>query len=118
VGPARLDLSGSPELLHRAVENVIRNALAHSPEGGKVTVFANKTGSALTINIVDHGPGVPEAEKLRLLEPFVRLPSASGHRGSGLGLAIAARAIAAHGGTVELIDNDPSGLCVRFVLPY
>jgi two-component system OmpR family sensor kinase len=118
VGPARLDLSGSHELLHRAIENVIRNALAYSPDGGQVTVRASKTAQALTISILDHGPGVPEAERLRLLEPFVRLPNTAGRSGSGLGLAIAARAIAAHGGSVELTENDPQGLSVRFVLPY
>jgi two-component system OmpR family sensor kinase len=117
-GPARLDLVGSHELLHRAVENVIRNALAHSPDGGQVKVLATKTGFGLTIAILDHGPGVPETERARLLGPFMRLANASGPGGSGLGLAIASRAIAAHGGTVELSANEPQGLCVRFVLPH
>ena len=116
-GPARLELSGSAELLHRAIENVIRNALAHSPENGKVVVLARKDGTAMTIEIMDQGPGVPDREKRRLLEPFVRLQKHSGHIGSGLGLAIAARAIAAHDGTIELTDTEPNGLCVRLVLP-
>ena len=117
-GPARLQLSGSTELLHRAIENVIRNALAHSPEGGQVTVRARKGEKGLTIEIADQGPGVPDTEKRRLFEPFTRLQNSAGHGGSGLGLAIAARAVAAHDGTIALIDNVPRGLCVRLVLPY
>lgn len=117
-GPARLELSGSAELLHRAIENVIRNALAHSPENGQVTVSARKGAAAMVVEIADQGPGVPDTEKRRLFEPFIRLHNPSSHVGSGLGLAIAARAVAAHDGTVDLIDNQPRGLCVRLVLPY
>lgn len=116
-GPARLELSGSAELLHRAIENVIRNALIHSPEGGRVTVMAAKAGTAMTINIADQGQGVPDQEKRRLFKPFIRLHNPPGHSGSGLGLAIAARAIVAHDGTIDLFDNEPCGLCVRIVLP-
>lgn len=116
-GPARLELVGSAELLHRAIENVTRNALAYSPKGGKVAVFAKKVGASITIDITDQGPGVPDQDKRRLLEPFIRLQNASGPGGSGLGLAIAARAVAAHEGTIELMDNEPRGLRVRLVLP-
>ncbi|MDP3961528.1 MAG: ATP-binding protein [Pseudorhodobacter sp.] len=117
-GPARLEFSGIAELLHRAIKNVIRNALAHSPEGGKVTVFAKKDGTDMTIDIADQGPGVPDKEKRRIFDPFIRLHTPSGQGGSGLGLAIASRAIAAHDGNIELIDNEPCGLRVRLVLPY
>lgn len=117
-GAARLDLTGSTELLQRAIENVIRNALAHSPEGGQVLVHARKGAKSVTIEISDQGPGVPDSEKRRLFQPFVRLPTSSGHGGSGLGLAIAASAVAAHDGSIELADNAPCGLRVRIVLPY
>lgn len=116
-GPPRLPLKGSAELLHRAIENLIRNALAHSPNDADVTVSARLTETALQIDIADQGPGVPQAERSRLLEPFFKLPGPSAKAGTGLGLAIAARAMAAHDGSIELLDNAPNGLLVRIVLP-
>lgn len=116
-GPSRLPMTGSAELLHRAIENVIRNALAHSPDGAVVAVSARSSGQTLIIDIADQGPGVPQTERSRLFEPFYKLPSTSAKAGTGLGLAIAARAIAAHGGGIELLENATDGLLVRFNLP-
>lgn len=116
-GPSRLPLIGSAELLHRAIENVIRNALAHSPDGATVHVSARTGGPFATIDIADQGPGVPQAERSRLFEPFYKLPGPSAKAGTGLGLAIAARAVSAHGGTIELLDNPSGGLLVRLNLP-
>lgn len=117
-GPPRLPLTGSAELLHRAIENVVRNALAHSPDGAVVAVSARTSGHTLTIDIADQGSGVPQTEKSRLFQPFYKLPSPSAQAGTGLGLAIAARAIAAHGGSIELLDAASDGLLVRFNFPY
>lgn len=103
--------------MHRAIENVIRNALAHSPDGAVVAVSARSSGQTLIIDIADQGPGVPQTERSRLFEPFYKLPSTSAKAGTGLGLAIAARAIAAHGGGIELLENATDGLLVRFNLP-
>jgi two-component system OmpR family sensor kinase len=116
-GPPHLPLTGSAELLHRAIENVIRNALAHSPDGAEVAVVARVTGAEVTIDIADQGPGVPRAERSRLFVPFFKLPGPSAKAGTGLGLAIAARAVAAHDGSIELLDNDSGGLRVRLNLP-
>lgn len=116
-GPENLELAGTAELLHRALENVIRNALSHSPEGGRVSVQAVAGSEGLRIDISDEGPGVPDADKPRILEPFFRLSDVAATGGTGLGLAIAARAVAAHCGTIDLYDNVPHGLCVRVSLP-
>ena len=116
-GPPRLPLTGSAERLYRAIENVIRNALAHSPDGGQVAVSVRADGNMMVIDIADQGPGVPQADRSRLIEPFFKLPGPSPNAGSGLGLAIAARAIAAHGGSIELLGNVPNGLLVRIMLP-
>ena len=116
-GPENLELAGTAELLHRALENVIRNALSHSPDGGHVSVQATTGSEGLRIDISDEGPGVPDADKPRILEPFFRLSDVAATGGTGLGLAIAARAIAAHGGTIDLFDNVPRGLRVRVILP-
>lgn len=115
-GPASLPLSGNPELLHRAFENVIRNALAHSPSGKPVTLRVRAETNAVTVDITDEGPGVPALQKQRLFEPFFRLPNSGSRQGTGLGLAIAARAFAVHDGKIELIDNAPTGLTVRMKL--
>jgi signal transduction histidine kinase len=117
-GPARLPLTGSAELLHRAIENVIRNALAHSPKGAEVAVSARVSGATLTLDIADQGPGVPQPDRSRLFEPFYKLPGPSAKAGTGLGLAIAARAVSAHGGSIELLETPSAGLLVRLNLPF
>lgn len=116
-GPASLPLMGNAELLHRALENVIRNALFHSPDGSTVEVQTNVEANRLNIYISDQGPGVPDVDKRRLFEPFFRPTKASSTVGTGLGLAISARAVASHGGMIDLLDNLPQGLRVRIALP-
>ena len=78
---------------------------------------ARTSGPTLTIDIADQGPGVPQAERSRLFEPFYKLPGPLAKAGTGLGLAIAARAIAAHGGSIEFLDAASGGLLVRLNLP-
>jgi len=116
-GPGQLDVTGNAELLHRALENVIRNALAHSPDRSKVLVSARAEGTILTIDVADQGIGVADADKAHMLDPFVKLTNPARQGGTGLGLAIADRAIALHGGNIRLLDNVPRGLLVRITLP-
>lgn len=115
-GPARAKILGNAELLHRAIENVIRNALAHSPNGGSVQVQVRREASTLVLDVLDQGSGVSDSEKSRLFKPFVRIQKSGQREGSGLGLAIAASAVAAHGGSIAAIDNIPNGLVVRIAL--
>ncbi len=113
-------LTGDAALLHSAVENVLRNALRHTGTGTTVEVSLRKERSSdCTIDIRDHGPGIP-ADKLKdIFEPFVRLDEArSSHNGgSGLGLAIARRAVERHGGTIEAGNLATGGLRMRIHLP-
>jgi signal transduction histidine kinase len=122
----RLLVSGDPELLRSAFENIIRNAVRYSPLGALVAVEARRSpaagasGENVTITVRDRGPGVPEKELGSIFEPFYRVDAAREHRsagGEGLGLAIAARAVALHGGSVTAHNAPGGGLMVRVELP-
>ena len=108
-------VSGFAEALTSAIENIVRNAVRHSPPNEKVTVrVAGENGVAL-VEISDQGKGVPEDELDRLFEPFFRTRSAaadSSKPGTGLGLAIAARAIKLNGGNVVASNREGGGLRV------
>ena len=118
-GCGEVCVKGRPELLHRALENVMRNALRHTPEGGKVTVevHLDADGNALRLAVLDQGPGVPEQELGTIFEPFFRGGGSKYADGHGLGLAIAQRVIEAHGGTIRASNRMDGGLCVEIVLP-
>ena len=97
----------STGLLHRALENVLRNALRHSPESGEITVALAARGAGFCIEIRDQGPGLPEAELSRVFEPFYRADEARtpGESGFGLGLSIARRAVRLHGGEISATNT-------------
>jgi two-component system OmpR family sensor kinase len=106
--PETLLLKGNPELLHRAVENVVRNAVKYTAQGSEVLVRLEQKAGVATLQVTDRGPGIPEAELGRIFEPFYRLGN-DGEKGFGLGLAIAQLAVQAHGGTIRAA-NTGSGL--------
>lgn len=111
---------GNAELLHRAIENVIRNAVKHTPEGGSVIVDARLDAQErnLYLSVTDQGPGIPEGDLREIFEPFFRgkemINSTDGH---GLGLAISRRVAEAHGGSIHASNLTGGGLCVEIVLP-
>lgn len=114
-------IRGRAELIYRAVENVIRNAVRHTPVNGTVAVAARVEGSGplLSIEVLDHGPGVPQEELSAIFEPFFRGGNrkSGAQKGYGLGLAIAQRAVVAHGGTIGAQNLPDRGFCVRIELP-
>jgi len=110
--PIRLRLQGNRHLLAQALANLLDNAIKYTPPGGRVTLSAQH-GPVITV--ADTGPGIPETERDRVLERFVRL---DGHRstpGNGLGLSLVNAVAKLHGATLRLEDNHP-GLRVSLVL--
>ena len=113
-------VTGQPELLARAVENVVRNAVKHSPDGASVQVHIalHDDGQQLRIAVLDRGPGVPHADLASIFEPFFRASNTQhGTDGHGLGLAIARHVIGAHGGRIAASLRTGGGLCVEMLLP-
>jgi signal transduction histidine kinase len=109
---------GNEELLRRAIENVVRNAIRYSPKESLVEIaITNKSGTA-RIEVRDEGPGVPPELCAKLFEPFFRVEKARDtlRGGTGLGLSIASRAIQLHHGTITAENADP-GLRVSMSLP-
>jgi two-component system sensor histidine kinase CpxA len=108
-------------LIHRAIENIVRNALHYSPPDHKVLISLhyNDIRTRVYIDIKDHGPGVPEDQLEKIFNPFYRVDTSRTKKtgGYGLGLAIAARAISMHEGTIDARNNPEGGLLVRINLP-
>ncbi len=112
---------GSRELLHRAVENVIRNGLWYTAEDSEVevTLRIDGEGRAAVITVRDQGPGVPPDALDKLFRPFYRVAESRDRQsgGAGVGLAIAEQAVLLHGGSIAAANTEPSGLLVTIRLP-
>jgi signal transduction histidine kinase len=117
-GDADVLVTGQADLLGRAIENVVRNAIKHSPEGGEVQLQlrAQPDARQLCIRVLDRGPGVSPADLETIFQPFFRSSNA-GSDGHGLGLAIAQHVIQAHGGSIKATNRAGGGLCVEMILP-
>jgi signal transduction histidine kinase len=115
-----LVICGNRELIGQALANLLDNALKYgTPPGGnaaEVEVAARRIGDRVEISVADRGPGIPEAERSRVTERFVRLESARSRPGFGLGLSLAGAVARLHGGALRLEDNAP-GLKVTLTLP-
>lgn len=107
------------ELLHRAVENVVRNAVRHTEAGTTVdvTLTPDPANDAVVVSVADRGAGVAEEELEAIFEPFYRGRAGQPGRGFGLGLAIARRAVEAHGGSVCARNREGGGLVIEMSLP-
>ncbi|MBM4199398.1 MAG: hypothetical protein FJ198_06880, partial [Gammaproteobacteria bacterium] len=128
----QLNLIGDPYWISAAIENVVRNALKHTPQGSQVFVTLESAcrhdDSVAILVISDTGHGLSEPELARVFEPFFRgSKDGDGHAaslratGSGLGLAIAARVVQAHGGNIQAINlRDVEGVAqgLRIVLTW
>ena len=109
-----VSVTGDANLLTQMIANLVANALRHGPKGTTVTV--ELTGGAHPLGVVaDNGPGIPEADRARVFQRFVRLESSRTTPGSGLGLPLCAAIAELHGVRLELNDNNPGLRCeLRF----
>ena len=103
---------GSRERLHRAVSNLLDNAVKWSPDGGTVEVRV----ADAAVSVRDHGPGIADEDLAKVFDRFYRAPSARGLPGSGLGLAIVRQVAESHGGDVSAARADGGGTIVRLQL--
>jgi signal transduction histidine kinase len=104
-----------PLALKRALTNLIDNALQH---GGDAVISLERTAAGeISLEILDHGPGIDPARLEQVFEPFVQLSAEKSARGLGLGLAIARACVQAHGGELILENRPPAGLCAVLRLP-
>jgi signal transduction histidine kinase len=110
-------LRANRELIGQAMVNLLENAMKYAkPEDGstgRISIGLEKIDANVVITVADNGPGIPEADRIRVLERFVRLEKSRSEQGSGLGLALVNAVARLHGGRFRIEDNSPG---VRAVL--
>lgn len=119
-------IHGNRELISQALANLVENAIKYGqpvaprPDGGvkspDILIEAHREGDNVLLSVTDHGPGIPEADRERAVERFVRLEASRTQPGSGLGLSLASAVATLHGGDLRLADSQP-GLRVTLVIP-
>jgi len=112
-------VNGQGELLQRAIENVVRNALKYGPQGGIVSIglYLNPRTAEAVLEIEDQGKGVPDDELEHIFKPFVRGSHTAMIEGHGIGLALTKHIIEAHGGFIKAVNLHPTGFMLRIHLP-
>ncbi len=122
--PAAAPVRGNRELVSQALANLVDNAIKYAGpqssringEAAEIVVGAGADGERITLTVADRGPGIPEADRGRVVERFVRLEQSRSEPGSGLGLSLASAIARLHGGELKLEDNHP-GLKSIIALP-
>ena len=116
--PAELYAEADPELLGRAVSNLVRNALRYAGDAGPITIIGEAREARVHLIVADRGPGVPEAALQQIFDPFFRLDPARTREtgGVGLGLAIVQTCVQSCGGHVSAANREGGGLAVTIAL--
>jgi signal transduction histidine kinase len=112
-------VEADPSLLEHVVENLLSNAVRHTPPGTKVWVRAGRTGSEIAVEVIDDGPGIPEADLPHVLERFYRAgePTTRPSGGLGLGLALSQQILRAHDRELTVRSREGRGTAFAFELP-
>jgi two-component system sensor histidine kinase KdpD len=111
--PVRMDMA----LMTQVLVNLLDNALKYSPHESSIEIAARIDDGKLTMDVSDHGPGVPESDLKRIFDKFYRVPVPEGAGGTGLGLAICKGVVEAHGGHIHAENRAGGGLRVIVTLP-
>jgi signal transduction histidine kinase len=121
--PGAAPVRGNRELVGQALANLVDNAIKYAQPNGKansesteIVVRAGNDGERIMLSVADRGPGIPQADRGRVVERFVRLEQSRSKPGSGLGLSLASAVARLHGGELKLEDNHP-GLRSTIALP-
>lgn len=106
-----IDLRGDPLLLQILVNNLLENAVKYSPRERMIRTLLQKKGKTVTLQVIDEGPGIPDAEKTKVFEKFYRIGNENTRtaKGTGLGLYLCKKIAADHRATIRVTDNVPSG---------
>ncbi len=119
IGPTAVKLHGDPDRLAQVVINLLANAVRFSPKGGTVAVTVEPHGNHVHVIIDDQGPGVPQAYRETIFEPFKQVEGSPAHKkgGTGLGLAISHAIVKEHGGWIAAGDAPGGGARFTIGLP-
>ena len=104
-------------VVRQALINLVDNAIKFSPAGGRIGIRVGESADAVTLDVVDSGPGSTPRERDRIFDRFYRAAHAAGEAGAGLGLSIAKGAVEANGGRLTLVSSGPDGSTFRITLP-
>jgi len=115
--PVDVQMQADQSLIRQMILNLVENAVRHTPAGGSVQVAIEANDDRAQIAVSDTGPGIPETDRERIFERFVRLEANASHGGGGLGLPIARWVAQLHRGTLALESTGPAGSRFVAVLP-
>jgi signal transduction histidine kinase len=115
VGSVKLD----ERRMKQGLLNLIRNAIAYTPAGGRITLSADKISDKLVLSVIDTGPGIAPEDQQRIFKPFEKTNTQreDGRGGAGLGLTLVQNIVALHGGTLELKSSLGEGTAISLLLP-
>lgn len=105
-------------LIVQVIINIINNAIKYTPVGSSIVLSAKRHEKMVCISIADDGPGISDEDKKHLFDMFYTSGiAADSRRGLGLGLSLCKSIVDAHGGSIEVKDNEPHGAVFSFTLP-
>jgi PAS domain S-box-containing protein len=117
VAPDLPPAGADADLIRRVIINLLDNAIKYTPPGGVISLGVKRTGATLTVSVRDTGPGVPEADRERIFDKFMRVQREAAPKGLGLGLAFCKLAVEAHGGHIWVDSGRGPGATFSFTLP-
>ncbi len=102
-----MQIEANRTLVSQALANLVDNAIKYTPPGGRIHVAVDEAPEGVMLSVADNGPGIPDADRARVLGRFVRLEASRNSPGTGLGLSLVAAVARLHDARFELIDNNP-----------